>query len=103
MRLNGYPKPSRIAIGTPEGNAVKDFHIGVFFVYFVAEVVRLLTQRLPSSRSLTTSTTSEPIRSGSRETSDAATSRFPKSHDFDYVRIAFKSNIRHGNFKIQAK
>ena len=26
------------------------------------------------------------LRSGSRETSDAGTSRYPKSHDFDYVK-----------------
>ena len=28
------------------------------------------------------------FRSGSRETSDAVTSRVPKSYDFDYVQIA---------------
>ena len=52
------PKSRQIAVGTPRmGNAVTDFSIGVFSVYFVAEVVRLLMPRLPASRSLTTSTT----------------------------------------------
>ena len=45
---------------TRKGNAANDFHIGVF----------------------------PCIRSRSRETSDAVTSYVPKSHDFDYVRIA---------------